>query len=118
MSEKQYEHAKAGEGLNPHVKRSIILWCVISGVFVGVASLLDYFVVPMLCPHDPGVVTRVLVEKTIRVVFALFVVMGAINYFEVMSNGNLLGQILQSAVASSIFLSTVVYCVVKLLLWV
>ena len=118
MEPTKYEKAKISEGLNPHVKRSIILYCIFSGVALSVAAVIDLLVVPIFCPNDPGVVTRTLVEKTIRFVFAIFLATGAMIYYEIKAKGNLLGQVLQSPMACSVFLSTVFFGVVLLLLWV
>jgi len=115
MMEKSNEPGptRMGEGFNPHVLRSSGLYlfvCVVFGFF-------GYFLmtlIPELSPSDPDVQVRFLAGKATVVIAGMAILNGLMQLLEIQTNGNLLGKIVQSPIASAIYAGCQLMCATAL----
>lgn len=116
MSEKtNYEPHRRSHGVNPHLKYATKLYLAVS-LFALLGVVMAVTCGPLFVPRDPWVYVRWIVEKSIRYSWCMFLIVGTQMYYEWKTNGNLLGQTLQTPMSSAIFLSAVLLGVVYIML--
>lgn len=99
----RYEPVRDGQGVNPHVWRHVKIWGVFSAIFVPLCVLgLDWSM--YLNPEDPT-----LNQVRYAVIFATSSVLkflglsGFLVFLELITNGNLIGRAISTAIGAACF---------------
>ena len=103
----RYQPDKIENGINPHVKRSILWYLGFSCVF-GVCFGWLMIIGERLWPDDPFLQERYLIGKATAFIVAAWAILGMIHVWEIITNGNLIGRILSNAMASAVFLGCLI----------
>jgi hypothetical protein len=94
---------KSKDGINPHLFKSTFIYAIASIVFGFIALWVVMVLWPELSPTDPETLMRVGVEKYAGTFIGLCIGCGLIMLWDWKTNGNLIGQILQTSMACAVF---------------
>lgn len=110
-----YKPHKRSQGINPHVKAAGWKYALVTAAagWIAVFALI-YF--PTMSPDDPQIMNRWIAERFIRVVFAVGIAEGYLLYRDWLTNGNMVGRIVQDGLSSAIFAGCVFLGLVLLLI--
>lgn len=96
---------KRSEGLSKHVKWSLIFYMAANLIF-GALFLYLLWRWQTLTPDDPFLIPRAAFEKITKFICGCSLLVGFLEYLEVRTNGNLMGQILQDPRSCAWFVGT------------
>jgi len=109
----EYQPHKRGQGTNPHVKAHGKKLLITSILFIAAWNAL-MVALAMSNPEDPLAQYRYLIGKLTTVITGDFALVWILWFVDYLCNGNLLGRILQNAIACAILGAALLYCNVVL----
>jgi len=107
--------ARISDGFNPHVLTSTGIYLLANIVF-GIIWYFLMSMVPDLSPNDPNVQVRLLVGKSTVTIVGMGIVNGLLQILEIVTNGNLVGRIIQSPIGAALFAGVQLSCAT--LMWI
>lgn len=96
------EPNRIGDGIDKHVRRSVLyfMMAMVVGICV-IAGVMHFY--PFLNPKDPALLPRQILGRVVWVIGGCTALCGNILFLDWISNGNLVRQILRSPIACALF---------------